>query len=100
MSDVLARAQALLAAFAMSAPTESIDARWAADFNALLEQLSGDLGTDLADLKLTTDDVCHRQPMAFVRTDRLVARVHQALTFVELHSCSAQEWRLAFPPDC
>jgi hypothetical protein len=100
MSTALARAHALLAAFAMSAPTELIEARWAIDFNALLDQISGDLGTDLADLKLTTDDVCHQQPMSFVRTGRFAARLHQALTFVELQSPGEQGVRLAFPPDC
>jgi hypothetical protein len=100
MFDVLARVHASLAAFAASAPTESVEARWASDFNTLLDQIGADLGADLAALHLTLDDVCHRQSASFVRHGRLAARLHQALTYVELHLPGAHEQRLAFPPDC
>jgi hypothetical protein len=100
MSDVLARAHTLLAAFAASAPTDVVEARWATDFNALLDYIGGELGADLAALRLTMDDLYHAPHASFVRHERLATRLHQALTYVELHVPGAQEQRLALPPDC
>jgi hypothetical protein len=100
MSNVLARAHALLAAFAAAAPTDVVETRWAADFNALLDQIGGELGADLAALRLTMDDLYHEPHASFVRHGRLAVRLHQALTYLEVHHPEAHEQRLAFPPDC
>jgi hypothetical protein len=75
MSNVLAHVHALLAAFAASGPTDAVEARWACDFNALLDQIEADLGADLAALHLTVDDICHRQSTSFVRHGLLAARL-------------------------
>jgi hypothetical protein len=100
MSEVLARLHAVLAAFGASVPTDGVDTRWATDFNDLLDHIGGALGADLAELKLTTNDLCQRQNTACVCHGRLVARLQQALTYLELHLPEAHEQRLAFPPDC
>jgi hypothetical protein len=96
MSDGLSRAYASLAAFAATVPTELVGDQWAKDFNALLDRIGPEIGTDLSEFRVTNDDLYPFRGGMQVHHGRMAYRLNQALNYINLRMPEEPKRRMGF----